>query len=152
MNKVELTGRICSDIELKATGNGTSVCGFRLAVQRRFKNAEGNYDADFISCVAWRGTADHISKYWHKGEPIELVGSLQTRTYEKDGQRVFVTEVVVEEVGFVMGNKKAEATSDASSVITSYQNVQPANTFDFASASSADGFVPIGGADDELPF
>jgi single-strand DNA-binding protein len=148
MNKVELTGRICSDIELKATGNGTSVCSFRLAVQRRFKNAEGNYDADFISCVAWRGTADHISKYWHKGEPIELVGSLQTRTYEKDGQRVFVTEVVVEEVGFIIGNKRSEASE--TSEVTSYQNVEH-TPFDFASASSADGFLPIGG-DDELLF
>lgn len=151
MNKVQLTGRIASDIALKTTTNGVSTCSFRVASQRRFKNAEGNYEADFISCVAWRGTADFISKYFSKGDPIEIVGCIQTRNYEKDGQRTYVTEVLVEEAGFVMGNKKAEATSDASSVTESYQN-QPANTFDFASVSTSDGFLPIGGDDEDLPF
>ena len=149
MNKVLLTGRIASDIELRTTGTGLSVCSFRLAVQRRFKNAEGKYDADFIGCVAWRGNADHISKYFQKGEPIEIVGSLQTRTYEKDGQRAYITEVLIDETGFVMGNKRSEASK--TSEVTSYQNVEH-TPFDFASASSADGFVPIGGADDDLPF
>ena len=112
MNKSLLSGRICSDIELKSTASGVSVCSFRIAVNRRFKNAEGNYDADFIPCVAWRNNADFIGKYFKKGDPIELCGSIQTRNYEKDGQMVYVTEVVVDEAGFTL-SKKQESTTDA---------------------------------------
>lgn len=136
MNKVILSGRIASEIELKTTANDVSVCSFRLAVQRRFKNAEGNYDADFISCVAWRSNADFISKYFKKGDPIELTGNIQTRNYEKDGQRVYITEVVVDEAGFTQG-KKTEGTTEAA-------HTPPADT---------DGFSMMpDGIDDDLPF
>ena len=64
MNKVILSGRICSELELRQTSNDVKVCSFRVAVNRRFKNAEGNYDADFISCVAWRSNAEFISKFF----------------------------------------------------------------------------------------
>ena len=140
MNKTMLSGRICSEIELKNTPSGVSVCSFRIAVNRRFKNAEGNYEADFISCVAWRSNADFISKYFKKGEPIELVGSIQTRSYDKDGQKAFVTEVVVDESGFVIGNKKEDSNNSTSQ----------ANTF--PSFSDADGFVNVVDDDDDLPF
>jgi single-strand DNA-binding protein len=145
MNKAILSGRISSDIELKNTPSGTSVCSFRLAVQRRFKNADGNYDADFIPCVAWRSNADFIGKYFKKGEPIELVGSIQTRTYDKDGQKVYVTEVVVDESGFVLSNKKDDNRTTQADVF----NAIPNNTFN--SFPNNDGFVPAP-ADSELPF
>ena len=145
MNKAILSGRISSDIELKNTPSGASVCSFRLAVQRRFKNAEGNYDADFIPCVAWRSNADFISKYFKKGEPIELVGSIQTRTYDKDGQKVYVTEVVVDESGFVLSNKKDDNRTTQTDVF----NAIPNNTFN--SFPNNDGFVPAP-ADEDLPF
>ena len=112
MNKAILSGRIASDIELKTTGNGTSVCSFRIAVQRRFKNAEGNYDADFINCVAWRTNAEFISKYFKKGDPIEVGGSIQTRNYEKDGQKVYITEVVIDEAGFVLSKKESNSETE----------------------------------------
>lgn len=140
MNKVILSGRICSDPDLKNSPSGASVCSFRIAVNRRFKNAEGNYDADFISCVAWRSNADFISKYFKKGEPIEIVGSLQTRSYEKDGQTVYVTEVVLDEAGFVLSNKKADGQSNVAS--TNY--VPESNTL-------PEGFIPMP-TDDDLPF
>ena len=134
MNKVILSGRICSDIELKTTTSDVNVCSFRLAVQRRFKNAEGNYDADFISCVAWRSIADFISKYFKKGDPIELTGNIQTRNYEKDGQKVYITEVVVDEAGFTQ-SKKTEGTTEASQT------------------TEDSGFAPLPeGIDDDLPF
>lgn len=133
MNKVILSGRIASEIELKTTPNDVSVCSFRIAVQRRFKNAEGSYDADFISCVAWRSNADFIGKYFKKGDPIELTGNIQTRNYEKDGQRVYITEVVVDEAGFTL-SKKAEGTTEAS-------HTPPED----------DGFMPMP-IDDDLPF
>ena len=132
MNKAILSGRICTDVELKNTASGVSVCSFRIAVNRRFKNAEGNYDADFIPCVAWRSNAEFISKYFKKGDPIELCGSIQTRDYEKDGQKVYVTEVVIDEAGFTV-SKKQDNTTDAA---------LPEN----------DGFVPAPATDDDLPF
>lgn len=138
MNKVILTGRICSDLETKNSHSGASVCSFRIAVNRRFKNAEGNYDADFISCVAWRSNADFICKYFKKGEPIELVGSLQTRSYEKDGHTIYITEVIIDEAGFVLSNKKADGQSNT-------------NTFDTARSPLPEGFIPMP-TDDDLPF
>lgn len=141
MNKAILSGRICTDIELKSTGSGTSVCSFRLAVQRRFKNAEGNYESDFLNCVAWRGLADHIAKYFCKGKPIEIIGSIQTRNYEKDGQKVYVTEVVVDEANFVIADKSESVANEVPSPLPS----------EATQASSFEGFMPMS-ADDSLPF
>lgn len=143
LNKVILSGRICSEIELKTTANNVSVCSFRIAVNRRFKNAEGNYEADFISCVAWRSKADYISKYFSKGKPIEIVGNIQTRIYEKDGHKVFVTEVMVDEANFVIQDKTSNTDASIAEVNTSAP-------FDFSLVS--DGFVPVNNADDDLPF
>lgn len=101
MNKAILIGRLTRDPELKTTASGVSVCSFSIAVNRRFKNAEGNYDADFINCVAWRQQAEFMAKYFGKGRMVGVVGSIQTRSYDdKDGKRVYVTEVSVDEVHF----------------------------------------------------
>lgn len=102
MNKVILVGNITKDPELKTTANDIAVCSFTIAVNRRFTNAQGEREADFINCVAWRQTAEFIAKYFHKGKKIGVVGSLQTRSYEdKNGQKRYVTEVVVDEAEFV---------------------------------------------------
>lgn len=107
MNKVILIGNLVRDPELRATQSGISVCSFRIAVNRRYKDQNGEYPTDFIDCVAWRNSAEFISKYFHKGKPILVVGNLQTRNYEdKEGVRRYVTEVAVDEVEFVGG--KAE--------------------------------------------
>ena len=116
MNKVILSGRIASEIELKATPSGVSVCSFRIAVSRRFKNADGNYDADFISCVAWRANADFINKYFSKGDPIELCGNIQTRTYEDDGKKIYVTEVIVEGFDFLENKKDRPVESQSNAL------------------------------------
>ena len=101
MNKVELIGRLTKEPEIKLTSNQTQFCNFTIAVDRRFKDANGQRQADFINCVAWKQTAVFIEKYFHKGNRIAVAGSIQTRSYEKDGQKVFITEVVVEEAEFV---------------------------------------------------
>lgn len=102
MNKVELVGRLTKDPEVKLTSNQTQFCNFTVAVDRRFKDSNGQRQADFISCVAWRQTAAFIQKYFRKGSRIGLVGSIQTRTYEdQNGQKRYVTEVVVDEAEFV---------------------------------------------------
>jgi single-strand DNA-binding protein len=141
MNKVILLGRLTRDPELKTTPNGVSVCSFSVAVNRRFKNAEGNYDADFINCVSWRNTAEFISKYFEKGRMIGLVGSLQTRTYEKEGQRHYVTEVSVDEAYFADSKNSGGGNS----------NFGGGNTAADPTFNVDDGFMPMP-ADDDLPF
>lgn len=112
MNKVILTGNLTKDPEKRTTQHGTSVTSFTVAVQRRFKNQNGNYDADFINCVAWRGTADFVAQYFNKGSGICLSGFIQTRSYEdNNGTKRYVTEVVAEEVQFC-GGKKQDRTGN----------------------------------------
>ena len=97
MNKVCLMGRLAADVELRSTQSGKSVCGFTLAVDRRGKDA----GTDWIDCVAWEKTAEHISKYFAKGQRMAVTGKLQTRSYEdKQGNKRKATELVVEEVDF----------------------------------------------------
>ena len=108
MNRVILIGRFTKDVELKSTPQGTSVCTFTLAVDRRFQKQGTERQADFIACVAWRNTADFISKYFKKGDPICVEGSIQSRSWDgTDGQRHYVTEVVVENASFLPGGPSA---------------------------------------------
>lgn len=108
MNKVELIGRITKDLELKMTQNQTTFCTFTLAVDRRFKDANGQRQADFINCVAWRQTAEFIQKYFKKGSRIAIVGSIQTRSYEdNNGEKRTLTEVIAEEAEFVESQPRA---------------------------------------------
>ena len=96
LNKVIIMGRLTADPELKMTGSGVSVTSFTLAVERNFTAGNGQRVTDFINCVAWRGTAEFISKYFSKGQMIALEGSLQTRNYEdKNGSRRTAAEVAV---------------------------------------------------------
>lgn len=139
MNKTILIGRMTKDAELRTTANGVSVASFSIAVNRRFKNADGGYDADFINCVAWRQQAEFISKYFKKGQQIGLVGSIQTRNYDdKEGKKVYVTEVAVDEAYFC-GDKEKTAEKP---------NLPPE-----ATRIDNSGFVPapVSGNDD-LPF
>ena len=101
MNIVTLIGRLTKDPDLRTTTNQTSVCSFTVAVDRKFKDANGQRQADFINCVAWKGTAEFVQKYFQKGHKIALIGSIQTRSYEKDGVKHSITEVIVDEVEFV---------------------------------------------------
>lgn len=109
MNSVQLAGRLTRDPELRTTASGVSVCSFTLAVNRRFKNADGEYETDFINCIAWRQSADNLCKYRCKGDTVGVVGAIQTRNYEKDGgQRVYITEVLANEIHFFGKSNKAE--------------------------------------------
>ena len=98
MNKVILVGNLTRDPEGAETANGIQVSRFTVAVSRRFKNSEGNYDTDFINCVAWRSQADYANKYGKKGIKVGVVGTLQTRSYDADdGSKRYVTEVIADE-------------------------------------------------------
>ena len=112
LNKVILAGRLTADPELKQTQSGVAVLTFTLAINRRFtKGADGQpaqQQADFITCVAWRQTAEFIARYFHKGSCLCVTGSIQTRNWQdQQGQKRYATEVVVDEAMFV--DSKGEA-------------------------------------------
>ncbi len=101
MNQVVLMGRLTKNPELKATPSGVSVASFTLAVDRKFKNAAGERQADFIPVVTWRNTADFVGKYLAKGSKVIVTGSIQTRNYtDKEGRKVYITEVIADEIEF----------------------------------------------------
>ncbi|WP_298491174.1 single-stranded DNA-binding protein [uncultured Lactobacillus sp.] len=111
INNVVLVGRLTADVDLKATTSGVAVAQFSLAVERTFKNPNGQRDADFIGCVVWRKNAENLATYAHKGSLIGVEGRIQTRSFEnKDGKRVYVTEVIVDR--FYLLEKKAKTTPD----------------------------------------
>lgn len=133
LNKVTIMGRMTSDPELRATQSGNNVAVFTLAVDRDFKPQGGERETDFINCVAWNGTADFVSKFFHKGSMTIVSGRLQTRRYEtSDGQKRSVTEVIAENLYF--GESKKEASTPAA-----------------APSADIDGFVPVD-SDEDLPF
>ena len=99
MNKVILIGNLASDVESRTTASGIANCTFRLAVQRRFANAQGVREADFLPIVCWRQTAEFASKYLSKGRKVAVEGSIQTRSYDaNDGSKRYVTEIIADNV------------------------------------------------------
>lgn len=104
MNKVQLVGRLTKDPEVSVVGqNQTPFARFTVAVDRRFKDANGQRQTDFINCIAWKQTAQFVSNYFKKGQRIGICGSIQTRTYDdpQSGSKKYVTEILAEEVEFV---------------------------------------------------
>lgn len=109
MNKVELIGNLTKDVELTTTQSGNSIAKFTIAVQRRFTNENGDREADFINCVAWRNQAENLNKYCHKGDKIAVIGRIETGSYEtENGEKRYTTNIVAEEIEFV-STKKTEA-------------------------------------------
>lgn len=108
LNKVIQIGRLTKDADLKYTQSGTAVARFTLAVQRNYTNAQGEYEADFIQVVVWRGLAENVAKYTGRGSLVAIEGRLQTGSYEKDGRTVWTTEVVADNVRFLDSRKKEQ--------------------------------------------
>lgn len=114
MNQFNGLGRITKDLELKATQSGKTVLNSSIAINRPFKNAEGEREADFINFVAFGKTAEIISQYHKKGDMIGLTGRMQSRSYENNnGQRVFVTELVVNEMHFAGSNNNNQQSEQS---------------------------------------
>ena len=106
MNKVILIGRLTKDPELRKTPTDVSVCQFTIAVNRAFQQQNGERQADFINCIAWRNQAENLAKYIKKGGQIAVEGSIQTRSYDdQNGVRRFVTEVVCNQITFLESKK-----------------------------------------------
>lgn len=128
INRVVLVGRMTKDPELKYTQSGIAVCRFTLACNRPFKNADGNNEADFINCVTWRKQAENTANYLRKGSLTGIEGRIQTSNFEgKDGNRVFMTEVVADSVQF-LEPKSANSENTSSNQSNSYQQSPNTNT------------------------
>lgn len=137
MNKTILMGRITKDLELKTTPSGVSVLSFSIAVDRKYKGPDGEKITDFHNIVVWRNTAEFVAKYFGKGRMICVIGELQNRSYEVNGEKRYTTEVVADEVYFTGEAKKEETPS----------NDTP------SSAGMPDGFTHMPMPDDDdLPF
>ena len=159
INNIVLVGRTTKAMELKQSSGGSVYVQFILAVNRTFKDGNGEQQADFITCVAWNKTAETLSKYVQKGALIGVEGRLQVRSYEKDGSRQWVSEVVINrftfleskkgvasEQGMIGGNQQniGSGNSSYSSHTANYQN-----PFETATVRAGKG---IGCIDDDFPF
>lgn len=154
MNVICLMGRLTADPELKTTQNGVSVTSFTLAVDRAYTPKGQEKQTDFIQCVAWRNTAEFVSKYFRKGQRISLTGSLQSRKYtDKEGNNRTAFEVVADQVFF------AESKQDSGNSYASAQtpSVAPSNVTPIAPAQTVGfsqnvGFEEMQFEDEDLPF
>lgn len=141
LNKAILIGRFTRDPELRSTPQGVSTCSFSLAVDRNFVRQGEERKADFINCVAWRTTAEFISKYFHKGNLVAVEGSIQTRSWDdQDGKKRYATEVIVNQAYFVESKKDAQ------------QSVGTGESFGSGDYGSLPDPISPMGTDDDLPF
>ena len=161
MNRVVLIGRLTRDPELRTTTGGVSNCTFSIAVNRNFKNKEGNIDADFFNIVVWRKQAENVSKYCSKGTQVCVEGRLQSRSYEaQDGTKRYVTEVVADNVTFLSPKTSGSSSSYQSSDTFSQSNDMPTGNdipSDIVTTDiSEDPFKEFGQevvlSEDDLPF
>lgn len=139
MNKVILTGRFTRDPEVRYTNDGTSIARFSIAVNRRFVKEGSDQKADFLNCVAFGKSAEFIEKYFRKGMKADLSGRIQTGSYtNKDGVKVYTTDIVVEEIEF--GESKSSSQAQTASPTPNPE-------------ADPDGFMSIpDGIDEEMPF
>ena len=154
MNVVCLVGRLTADPELRQTPNGTNVCSFSVAVNRAYSGANGERQTDFINCVAWRQTAEFISRYFRKGQNIGLNGSIQTRTYQdKDtGKNRTAFDVVINNAYFVESKGTRQNTGFGGGFNNYQETAKPAGIASSFSTGELDDFSSIASDDGDLPF
>ena len=160
INNVTLVGRLVAPPELRKTPNNVSSLQSTLAVNRNFKNENGDREADFINFQAWRGTADIIAQYCSKGSLIGIIGRIQVRSYEKDGQRRYVTEVVAESVALLESRNSQHGQGQGNSFQngnnsqggTFYPGGSPQSEFTGGYQSPFGNSNPMDISDDDLPF
>ena len=131
INRTVLVGRLTKDPEIRYTQSGMAVANFTVAVNRQFTNANGEREADFISCIIWRKAAENFCNFTHKGSLVGIDGRIQTSSYEKEGQRVYSTQVVVDSFSLLEPKQQSQQRgqqSNASDVL--HDNFgQPANNY-----------------------
>lgn len=137
MNLVSIIGRLTAKPELRHTNSGKPVCSFSIAIERRFKDADGNAVVDYIDCVSWNNQAEFLCKWFDKGVRVGITGELQTRTWEdNDRKSRKVVEVLVSTVEFADGKREPNTST---------------NTNTYEEENINDDFIPVGD-DDDLPF
>lgn len=153
MNSVCLVGRMTRDAELKYTASNIAVATFSLAVNRNFKDANGERETDFINCVIWRQQAENLANWAKKGALIGITGRIQTRSYEnQQGQRVYVTEVVAENFQMLESRAAREGGNANQGNTIGQQAPQPQNQ-NFGQGNYAYGnSTPMDITSDDLPF
>ena len=148
MNRAILMGRLTKEVEMRQTPDGVSVARFTLAVNRRFAK-EGQQQADFINCVAWRQTGEFIARYFQKGSMIAVIGSIQSRSWDgQDGKKQYATEVNVEEAYFT-GSKSESGQYNQTPPAQNYN--QAPQQQGFGDDFDMDGFSDFDG-DEDCPF
>lgn len=164
INRVVLVGRLTKDLDLKYTTSGAAVATFSLAVNRQFTNSNGEREADFINCVIWRKSAENLAKFTTKGSQIAVEGRLQTRNYEnQQGQRVYVTEVVVDNFSLLDSKSNTEqkqqsngngfvGTDSGGNVFNGGQNNTAPYSPNERYGGGTDNPFNTGQPDDDVPF
>jgi len=112
MNKVFLIGNLTRDPEISVTGSGVQLCRFSIAVNRNYTNSEGNREVDFLNITTWRNLAERCGKYLHKGNKVCVSGSIQTRSYEVNGEKRNATDIVADEVEFLTPKGNSEGSAE----------------------------------------
>ena len=154
INNITLAGRLTKDSDLRYTSDGTATATFSLAVNRPFKSANGEREADFINCVIWRKNAENFANFTRKGSLVGITGRIQTRNYEnKEGQRVYVTEVVAENFT-LLEPKQTTEQRPRESTRERQQEQKRSNYNDFNNTPDPFGGhgEPYDVSDDSLPF
>ncbi|MEN1133234.1 single-stranded DNA-binding protein, partial [Listeria monocytogenes] len=144
MNRVVLVGRLTKDPELRYTPAGVAVATFTLAVNRPFKNGQGEQEADFIQCVVWRKPAENVANFLKKGSLTGVDGRVQTRNYEgNDGKRVYVTEIVAESVQFLEPKQNAVegSTPNNNQNKANYSNDNQTSSYRADTSQKSDSFA-----------
>lgn len=153
LNKVILMGYLTADPELKFTPSGVAVTAFSIAVGRRFAKETDEVKADFINVVCWRNNAEFVTKYFSKGKPIVIVGSLQTRSYTaQDGSKRYVTEVIADEVTFGSGASDSEGRNKPADKPGNVKNGTYQESMEETVQAVPDANFEEVADDDDLPF
>ena len=152
MNRVCLIGRITKDIELRYTSSNIPSVRFTLAVNRTFSNQNGEREADFINCIAWRNQAENMSKYVSKGSLVAVEGRIQTGSYEKDGQRIYTTDIVADNVQFLESKSQSQNREDSVTPSDFANNESAPTTTDTSEEVFADFGDSIEISDDDIAF
>lgn len=151
MNKVFLIGNLTKDPEMRSTQSGVSVCNFTIAVNRRFKSANGEQETDFLNVIAWRQLAELCGKYLAKGRKVAVTGSIQTRQYEaKDGSKRTAWDIVADEVEFLSPQNQQSSTQSAPGAYTTAASKDSGTTYAPQPHNDFGGFTQVD--DEELPF
>lgn len=155
VNKVILVGRLVKDVELRKTTSNTSVCDFTIVINRRFSNKDGEKQADFIDCTAWRQSAEYLSNYAKKGDIVYVEGRLEKSSYDGQNGKVYKTTVIVDSLQVISKQYAANSGSVSTNYTTQNETFTPSvdnNSYDESLDGDFDDIPSYDVSNDDLPF